>query len=156
MDSCDNQKKQAFYQTLIDNMNAPGQFSADVNVRIEKIDVGYAEGVLDVKPGNLNMLGIVHGGCLATLADTTAGMGVIASGYAAVTVTYCLNFLRPATGKRIRCIANAEKMGKTLCVMRVELFNNDSKPVAAGSFTFCLTEPLDPENPFGWSNNHAE
>ena len=151
MDSCAEQKKQIFFQTLIDHMNAPGQFSADVNVRIEKIDVGYAEGVLDVRPGNLNMLGIVHGGCLATLADTTAGMGVIASGYEAVTVTYCLNFLRPATGKQIRCIANAEKMGKTLCVMRVELFNDASKPVAAGSFTFCLTQPLDQDHPFGWS-----
>lgn len=151
MDSCAEVNKQAFFQKLIDHMNTPGQFSADVNVRIEKIDVGYAEGILDVKPGNLNMLGIVHGGCLATLADTTAGMGVIASGYEAVTVTYCLNFLRPATGKQIRCIANAEKMGKTLCVMRVELFNDDSKPVAAGSFTFCLTAPLDMERPFGWS-----
>lgn len=151
MDSCAEVNKQAFFQKLIDHMNTPGQFSADVNVRIEKIDVGYAEGILDVKPGNLNMLGIVHGGCLATLADTTAGMGVIASGHEAVTVTYCLNFLRPATGKQIRCIANAEKMGKTLCVMRVELFNDDSKPVAAGSFTFCLTAPLDMERPFGWS-----
>ena len=155
MDSCADPKQQAIFQTLIDHMNAPGQFSSHVNVRIEKLDVGYAEGVLDVHPENLNMLGIVHGGCLATLADTTAGMGVIASGYEAVTVTYCLNFLRPATGKQIRCIANAEKMGKTLCVMRVELFNETSKPVAAGSFTFCLTAPLDPENPFGWSTDNA-
>jgi len=151
MDSCADQKKQAFYQRLIDRMNERGHFSSNANIRIEKIDHGYAEGVLDIRPENLNMLGFVHGGCLATLADTVAGLGVIASGYAAVTANYGLNFLRPATGSQIRCIATAEKMGKTLCVMRVELFNDTSKPVAAGSFTFCLTEPLDLDHPFGWS-----
>lgn len=151
MDSCVNQNKQAFFRRLIDRMNERGHFSSNSNIRIEKIDTGYAEGVLDIRPENLNMLGFVHGGCLATLADTVAGLGVIASGYAAVTANYGLNFLRPATGNQIRCIATAEKMGRTLCVMRVELFNDTSKPVAAGSFTFCLTEPLDPEHPFGWS-----
>ena len=151
MDSCADQKKQAFFQCLIDRMNERGHFSSNSNIRIEKIDTGYAEGVLDIRPENLNMLGFVHGGYLATLADTVAGLGVIASGYAAVTANYGLNFLRPATGNQIRCIATAEKMGHTLCVMRVELFNDTSKPVAAGSFTFCLTEPLDLEHPFGWS-----
>ena len=150
MDSC-AEKKQAFYQLLMDRVNKPGHFSSNANIRIEKLDEGYAEGVLDVRSENLNMLGTVHGGCLATLADTVAGMGVITSGYVAVTANYGLNFLRPATGKQIRCIASAEKMGKTLCVMRVELFNDTSKPVAAGSFTFCLLEPLDLEHPFGWS-----
>ena len=132
-------------------MNERGHFSSNSNIRIEKIDYGYAEGVLEILPENLNMLGFVHGGCLATLADTVAGLGVIASGYSAVTANYGLNFLRPATGNRIRCIATAEKMGKTLCVMRVELFNDTSKPVAAGSFTFCLGSPLDLDHPFGWS-----
>lgn len=156
MDSCADSKKQAFYQAMIDRMNEPGQFSADIHVRIEKIDVGYAEGVLDVHPENLNLSGIVHGGCLATLADTVAGMGVVATGRAVVTVNYGLNFLRPATGKQIRCIATAEKMGKTLCVMRTDLFNDEDEKVASGNFTFCLMEPLDPEHPFGRSKNHAE
>ena len=156
MDSCANETQKLFFQTLIDRMNERGHFSSNANIRIEKLDVGYAEGVLDIHPENLNMLGIVHGGCLATLADTVAGLGVIASGYTAVTANYGLNFLRPATGTTIRCIATAEKMGKTLCVMRVELFNDSSTPVAAGSFTFCLTGPIDLENPFGWSIHDAK
>lgn len=157
MDSCANEKQQAFFRTLIDRMNEPGQFSSDVHVRIETIDVGYAEGVLDVHPMNLNLLGIVHGGCLATLADTVAGLGVVATGYSVVTANYGLNFLRPATGKQIRCIARAEKMGKTLCVMHVDLYNDDDrdKKIASGNFTFCLLEPLNQENPFKRSNNDA-
>lgn len=156
MDSCADQKKQKLYQEMIDRMNEPGQFSADIHVRIEKIDVGYAEGVLDVHPENLNLLGIVHGGCLATLADTVAGMGVAATGYSCVTVNYGMNFLRPATGKQIRCVATAEKMGKTLCVMRTDLLNEDGQKVASGNFTFCVMEPLDPEHPFGRRETNAE
>ncbi len=149
MDSCVNKdQQQAFFQRLMDVMNAPGQFSAEVNVRIEKLAVGYAEGVLDVHPENLNMMGIIHGGCLATLADTVAGMAVIAAGRTAVTVNYSLNFLRPAIGKQIRCVATADKLGQTLCVMRVELFNDDSKPVAGGTFTFFRGDPIDTEHPF--------
>lgn len=158
MASCDNKTQQAFFQRLIDQINAPGQFSSDVHVRIEEIGVGYARGVLDVHPINLNLLGIVHGGCLATLADTVAGMGVVASGYSVVTANYGLNFLRPATGKQIRCIARAEKMGRTLCVMHVDLYNDDDPDhkVASGNFTFALLEPLDPENPFQRSNQDAK
>lgn len=150
MDSCD---KQQFFRALIDRMNEPGQFSAYTHVRIEKIDVGYAEGVLDVHPMNLNLMGIVHGGCLATLADTVAGMGVAATGHKVVTANYGLNFLRPATGKQIWCIARAEKMGRTLCVMRVDLYNDDDRDnkVASGNFTFAVLEPLDLQNPFGRS-----
>lgn len=156
MDSCDNKAQQAFFQRLIDQMNAPGQFSSDVHVRIEEVGVGYARGVLDVHPMNLNLLGIVHGGCLATLADTVAGMGVVATGHAVVTANYGLNFLRPATGRQICCIARAEKMGKTLCVMHVDLYNDDDRDhkVASGNFTFAILGPLDLQDPFGRSENN--
>ncbi len=155
MDSCAEQKKLRLHKALIDHMNEPGQFSADIHVRVEKIAEGYAEGVLDVHPENLNLLGIVHGGCLATLADTVAGMGVAATGHACVTVSYGMNFLRPATGKQIRCVATAEKMGKTLCVMRAELLNEEGQKVASGTFTFCVLEPLDPDYPLGRSKTNA-
>ena len=154
MDSCAEQNNQSFFQTLIDKMNEPGQFSADVHVRIEKIDVGYAQGVLDVHPENLNLMGIVHGGCLATLADTVAGMGVAATGNACVTVSYGMNFLRPATGKQIRCIATADQMGRRLCVMRTELLNEAGEKVATGNFTFCVMQPLDKNKPFGEPDSH--
>lgn len=145
MDSC---VKEKFHQTMITRMNEPGHFSSDCHVRIEKIDEGYAEGVLDVHPESLNLLGIVHGGCLAALADTVAGMGVVAAGFSPVTVSYGMNFLRPATGKQIRCVATADKMGKSLCVMRTELLNEEGQKIATGNFTFCIVGKLDREDPF--------
>ncbi len=148
MDSCvDKAQQQAFFQRLLDRVNDPSRFSASSHIRIEKIAVGYAEGILDVHPDSLNAMGTVHGGCLAALADTTAGMAVIAAGRSTVTVNYSLNFLRPATGTQIRCIATADKMGQTLCVMRVELFDDQSRAVAGGTFTFFRKESLPLDQP---------
>lgn len=140
MDSCAEQA--ALCQTLMDRMNAPGQFSAEIHIRITQVAPGHAEGVLDVHPENLNLLGIVHGGCLAALADTVSGLCVAASGSSCVTAGYSMNFLRPATGKQIRCAAAAVKMGRRICVIRAQLTDDAGELVAAGDFTFCVTGPV--------------
>lgn len=141
MDSCVEQA--ALCQALMDRMNAPGQFSAEIHVRVTRLSPGHAEGVLEVHPENLNVLGIVHGGCLATLADTLAGLCVAATGCHCVTASYSMNFLRPATGKKICCAARAEKLGRQISVVRAELTNDAGEPVAVGDFTFCSIGPVD-------------
>lgn len=145
MDSCAEQA--ALCQALMDRMNAPGQFSAEIHIRITQVAPGHAEGVLDVHPENLNLLGIVHGGCLATLADTVAGLCIAATGSSCVTASYSMNFLRPAAGKQIFCVAQAEKMGRHICVIRAKLADDAGEPVAAGDFTFCVTGPLKRKRP---------
>ena len=121
-------------------------FSAYNNIRVTKVGAdGVAEGVLTVTEHSLNPHGIVHGGCLASLADTVAGWAVArATGSACVTVNYGMNFLRPAKGsyKTITCRAEPEKLGRTLCVYRVTLSGDDGKEVATGNFTFFLTGGL--------------
>lgn len=150
MDSCAEQKKQMLCRALMDRMNAPGQFSAYIHIRLTELTPdGRCTGELEVVPENLNLLGIVHGGALATLADTVAGSAVAAAtGRACVTVSYGFNFLRPATGGRIICSAYAEKLGRHICVMHADLLDEKGEKVAAGEFTFCVTEPLDPEGPY--------
>lgn len=107
---------------------------------------GSAEGELTIAPESLNIYGIVHGGCLAALADTTAGWAAaLAQKQTCVTVSYGMNFIRPAKGsnQKIRCRAEPEKLGQTLCVYRVILTGDDNSPVATGNFTFFLTGPLE-------------
>lgn len=143
MDSCAEQA--ALCQALMDRMNAPGQFSAEIHVRVTQLSPGRCEGVLEVHPENLNVLGIVHGGCLATLADTLAGLCVAATGNHCVTASYSMNFLRPATGEKIYCEAKAEKLGRKINVIRAELTNDTGELVAVGDFTFCSTGPVEPK-----------
>lgn len=120
-------------------------FSSRNGIRLTQFfEDGSAEGELTVVPEVLNLHGYVHGGCLATLADTVGGWAVImAQKKACVTVNYAFNFLRPAKGtySKIICRATPEKLGRTLCVYRLLLTSDTGVEVANGNFTFFLTDP---------------
>lgn len=113
---------------------------------------GSAVGTLAITAQSLNPHGIVHGGCLATLADTVAGQAVfLATSRNCVTVNYAFNFLRPAKSgqKIITCTATPEKLGGTLCVYHVSLTDESGAEVANGNFTFFLLDALPPTRKAG-------
>ncbi|WP_101697541.1 PaaI family thioesterase [Clostridium minihomine] len=131
--------------TLRKREDSVQSFSAYNGITITKLEKDVAEGELIITPQSLNSGGIVHGGCLATLADTVAGNGVAsATGHMCVTVNYSFHFLSPAfgDGHKIYCRAVPQKIGHTLCLYGVSLTDDNGREVAAGSFTFFLKEPL--------------
>ena len=80
--------------------NQPHQFSYESGVEVTHVEPGRAEGVLTVGPDSINPHGKVHGGALATLADTVAGCCACARGRSCVTSGSSMEFLRPADGDR--------------------------------------------------------
>lgn len=120
-------------------VNQPGQFSYENGIVLTKVQPGYGEGLLHVQPTSQNPHGTVHGGCLYTLADTVAGSAACARGASCVTVSGTLEFLRPAFGAQIHCVATPKKEGHTLSVMQVVLTNDSDVVVATGTFTFFLS-----------------
>ncbi len=137
------EQQRQYYENTLRYINNSREFSTYNNIMITKVELDYAEGVLHVKPESLNHIGVVHGGCLATLADTTAGMAACSRGKGCVTANYAFNFLREARGEMIRCEAKAVKVGKSLSVIRAELINEMGVLVAVGDFTFYLIEDLN-------------
>ena len=89
--------------------NQPHQFSYESGVEVTHVEPGRAEGVLTVGPDSINPHGKVHGGALATLADTVAGCCACARGRSCVTSGSSMEFLRPADGDRITCTAVPKK-----------------------------------------------
>lgn len=150
MDSYAEQNKPEFCLALLDAVNTPGQLPDHIHCRLTHLTSdGSAAGELEILPENQNPWGTVHGGALATLADTVAGSGVVAAtGCACVTVNYSMNYLRPATGRRITCTVRPVKLGRQICVMHADLSNEQGESVAISEFTFCVTGPLDPEGPY--------
>ena len=113
-------------------------------------DDGSAVGELTVCPESLNPHGIIHGGCLASLADTLGGWAVyFATGKPSVTVNYAFSFLRPALGtnKKLYCRAVPEKLGGRLCVYRQIITDEEGVEVANGNFTFYLMDHPVEERP---------
>lgn len=137
------EQRQAYYDKLIHYINTARGYAKYSNVHVTKVEPNYCEGELTITPDLCNYLGIVHGGCLATLADTVAGIAACSSGNGTVTINYGFSFLRPTTGTKVRCIAEPEKVGRKVSVFRCSLYNDEDKLVASGQFTFFMTGPLN-------------
>lgn len=120
--------------------NRPHQFSTANGIFVTKIEPGRAEGLLQVTRDSLNPHGKVHGGALAALADTVGGNCACARGRSCVTASQSMEFLRPAEGPYITCVATPKKEGHTLSVIQVELSNAEGKLVATGTFTFFMMD----------------
>ena len=125
---------------IIRAVNTPHQFSYENGILLTDVEPGYARGELTVGPNSINPHGNVHGGALATLADTVGGCCACSKGVSCVTANCTLEFLRPATGPRIVCEATPKKMGRTLSVIQVVLTNDQNVVVATGTYTFFMAQ----------------
>ena len=127
---------------LLEKVGMMDTFSIHNHISVTRLlKDGSAEGELEVGPESLNIYGVVHGGCLATLADTVGGCCACSKGGICVTASSTMEFLRPANGSAITCVATPKKLGRTLSVVQVELFNDNQTLVATGTFTFFMVEP---------------
>ncbi|MCI8477668.1 MAG: PaaI family thioesterase [Oscillospiraceae bacterium] len=119
----------------LDRLNA-GVLMQTLHMSLTRLELDRVEGKLEVRPDILNPYGYVHGGILATLADTVAGVAAASRGGRSVTLSNTLTYLRPATGRVIYCIAEPQRVGKTISVFQVNLTNEEGALVATGLFTF--------------------
>ena len=136
------EEKLEHYRRLKHYINTARGYPKHSGITVTEVGEDYCEGELAITPDVCNYLGIVHGGCLATLADTVAGIAACSTGQGTVTINYGFSFLRPAKGSVIRCVAEAEKSGRTVKVFRCSLYDDREELVASGQFTFFMTGPL--------------
>ena len=119
-------------------VNRPHQFSYENGILITRVEPGLAEGVLTVGPDSINPHGMVHGGALATLADTTAGCCACSKGGSCVTANSTMEYLRPASGTKIICRATPKKLGRHLSVVQFSMEDDEGRTVATGTYTFFM------------------
>ena len=101
------------------------------NYNILKVDNNYCEMEGIITETSMNHLGIVHGGYIFGLADTTAGIAAMSEGRNVVTIDSNINYLKPAKGNKITAIAKPIKIGKTITVYEVYVNNEENHPQAA-------------------------
>ncbi|MEO0462949.1 MAG: PaaI family thioesterase [Pseudomonadota bacterium] len=79
----------------------------------------------------------IHGGIIAALLDTAGDLAVAAKVGAAVpTADMRVDYLRPLAGVSIRAVGTARKVGRTLAVADIELFDADDRLCAIGRATY--------------------
>ncbi len=96
-----------------------------IGAELTRVEPGLVEIALRFRPDLAQQHGYVHAGIVTTIADT-------ASGYAAYTlmppnsevlsVEFKVNLLRPAKGEKFVAVAEVIKSGRTLTVVRADVF----------------------------------
>ena len=129
-------------------VNSPHQFSYENGIELTHVEPGLARGMLHAGPNSINPHGMIHGGAIATLADTVAGSCACSRGGRCVTCSATLEFLRPAQGD-LFCEATPKKLGKTILVYDTTLTNDRGQVVATGIYTFfAKSQPVEENTVF--------
>ncbi len=100
-------------------------FIALLGLRLDSAAQGVCETSLVLAERHLQHDGFVHAGVQATVADHTAGTAastLLRTGQIVLTAEFKINFLRPATGHTLACIARVLKAGSTLTVVESEVY----------------------------------
>jgi len=146
-----NSETKIDFHKLVQYRNERNPFSVDAGVEIIEIKEGYAKAVLRVDERKVNPIGSVHGGCLFTLADTTAGSAATSHGVWMTTLDADIHFMRPALHqKTLYAEANEIKRGANISLYSVSITDEEGAELVRATFTFASLhkpiEDMDPDN----------
>jgi uncharacterized protein (TIGR00369 family) len=106
---------------------------------VESVHDGRAIFRLDVRPRHKQIHGVVHGGILAALADTTAAIAaytVVPRGVELATLELKINYLEPVPGGRVKADARVLRKGRNFIVTECEILNESGSLAAKALLTF--------------------
>jgi len=111
---------------------------------VELIDAfpGQVEIALEAGPQHLNLQGLVHGGILATLADTAMGLAVrtvLQPGRRHVTVQLGVEFLSPGRPGTIVAHGRSVKIGSQLGFAEADVMDPAGRLLAKAHSTLSVT-----------------
>jgi len=125
-------------------------FMEFLGAALTTVEPGFCVIELPVRDELTQQHGFVHGGVLASLADSVAGyaaFSLMPAEAAPLTVEYKLNILRPGGGQRVRATGEVIKPGRTLTVVRAEVFN-----IVDEAQTQCVTSIQTLMTMHGWED----
>ncbi len=106
---------------------------------VESVHDGRAVFRLDVRPRHTQIHGVVHGGIIAALADTTAAIAaytVVPRGVELATLELKINYLEPVPGGRVKSVATVLRAGRNFIVVECEILNETGSLAAKALMTF--------------------
>ena len=116
--------------TIKNYINANDKFASSSNIRLTKVEPGYAEGEMIITPDSMNSRGFVQGGAIFTLCDLTAAGASNSENNGMIAMGGNITYIRPGTGSKLRAVAKQLNRGKHTGVFDVDVFNDAGKLVA--------------------------
>lgn len=108
---------------------------------LEAAEAGRAVLAMRVRPKHRQVHGVVHGGVLAALADTAAGIAVymtVPRGTRVATIEMKINYLEPVEKGTVVAEARVLRCGQTTAVAECELREGPQRLVAKALLTFSI------------------
>ncbi len=116
-------------------------YYALLNMKIREVKDGYARLTMELEKKHLQFLKTVHGGAIASLADSAAAWATVGSAGVEtipVTVEMKINFLAPVESGLLVAEARIVHKGKTISLSDVEVKDNKGRMVAKSLVTYYL------------------
>ena len=96
-----------------------------IGAELTRVEPGVVEISLPYRRDLTQQDGYLHAGIITTIADSAAGYAaysLMPAGSGVLSVEFKVNLLRPAQGERFVARAEVIKPGKTLTVVRADVF----------------------------------
>ena len=99
-----------------------------IGAHLSRVEPGVIEVSLPYRPDLTQQHGYLHAGIVTTIADSACGYAaysLMPPETEVLSVEFKVNLLRPAKGETFLAIAEVVKAGKTLTVVRADVFGMD-------------------------------
>jgi uncharacterized protein (TIGR00369 family) len=121
---------------------ASSRFHASLGITLAAVRDGEVDLRMEAGPEHANLHGTVHGGVLATLADTAAGVAVRAGlpdpGAPHATVTLDVQYLAPASAGALLATGRIVKLGRRIAFADAEVTDERGAIVARAQATVAV------------------
>ncbi|HET7286760.1 MAG TPA: PaaI family thioesterase [Pyrinomonadaceae bacterium] len=99
-----------------------------IGAELAQVEPGMVEIILPYRADLAQQHGYLHAGIVTTIADTASGYAaysLMPANSEVLSVEFKVNLLRPAKGKSFAAVAEVVKSGRTLTVVRADVFAMD-------------------------------
>ena len=112
-----------------------------LQIHLDRIDTGFARFRMPFRKELTQAYGVVHGGAIATLADTAVAfalMTIVQPGEKVTTAEFKINFFAAVTSGEMIGEARIVHTGKRLAVADMEVRNQNGELIAKGMATYAI------------------
>ena len=120
-------------------------YAGNLNLDWPALEGDFAQARLVIRPVHLNPSGVVHGGCLFTMADVVAGSAAHSYGNVVTTTQGQINYLKAVVDvPAVTATARLLNKGRKILVYEVRFTDDDNVLYATATFTYYnLSIPIE-------------
>jgi len=120
---------------------ASSAFHSWMGMELVGAEPGRVEISLEAADHHLNLQGLLHGGVIATLADTATGLAVrtmVPAGRRHVTVQLDVHYLRPGAPGRVTAVGTTVRVGTSIGYAEADVLDAKGRLLARATATVAV------------------